>query len=186
MCLLIVVCVTGCKTEKIEKVPEVTQIRAICNLATLETYYHNVAKLEKGRGGGILSSLFQKDRELWIEYTGVARIGIDMSLVDMKIEGNEVTITLPAAKLLSIDVGEISKDSYYRSADNKLFFKNKITPEEETEAINAAQNAMKESVEVNTQLLMNAQDRASQLIEKYIKELGNLSGIDYKINWIYE
>lgn len=178
VCLLVALCVTGCKSKQtLEEKPEITQIRAICDLATLETYYHNVAKIKKD---GVL---LQKDRVLWIEYTGIARIGIDLSEVDMKIEGTTVKVDLPKAKLLSVNVSQIDKDSYYYSEDNKLFFKNEFTAEDETKAINDAQNNMKNDVENNAQLLNRAQDRAKDLIEKYIKELGNLSGLDYKIEW---
>lgn len=179
ICLLLAICVIGCESaKKVDEQPQISRIRVICDLATLETYYHNVAKLTKPAG------LFQKERVLWIEYTGVAKIGIDMSLVDMKIEGNRVIVTMPPAKLLSATVSEIDKESFYYSEDNKFFFKNEITAEDETSAVEEAQKNMRSEVENNNQLLANAQERAKDLIEKYIKELGNLSGIDYKIEWV--
>lgn len=189
LCLLAVISLTGCGSQKrVDKEPEISQIRAICNLATLETQYHNVAKVKKGDGGG-LGSLFQKERVMWIEYTGIARIGIDMSEVDMKINGENVTVYLPEAKVLNkMDISEskIDKDSYYRSEDNKLFFKNTFTAEDETKAINEAQNNMRRDIENNSQLLKRAQDRAKDLIEQYIEELGLLTGKNYKIDWVYE
>ena len=168
--------------KKINKQPEISQVRAICNLATLKTYYHNVAKIEKGTNW-----IFQKDRELWIEYTGIATIGIDMSRVEMRVEGNKVIVFLPKAKLLSIDIDDekINEDSYFYSKDN-LVFKNQITAEEQTQAINEAQTNMKNSVEENTQLLKMAQERAKDLIEQYIIQLGELSKIKYNIEWQYE
>ena len=41
---------TAC-SEKKQAVsePDITQVRNICNLATLECYYHNVAKSVRGR-----------------------------------------------------------------------------------------------------------------------------------------
>lgn len=189
LCLLAVISLTGCGSQKsVDKEPEISQIRAICNLATLETQYHNVAKVKKGDSGG-LGSLFQKERVMWIEYTGIARIGIDMSEVDMKINGENVTVYLPEAKVLNkMDISEskIDKDSYYRSEDNKLFFKNTFTAEDETKAINEAQNNMRRDIENNSQLLKRAQDRAKDLIEQYIEELGLLTGKNYKIDWVYE
>lgn len=172
-----------CIPKKIDKKPELSQIRAICNLATLKTYYHNVAKIEKGK-----EWVFQKERELWIEYTGIATIGIDMSKVEMNIENDKVVVTLPKAKLLSIDIDEekINKDSYFYSQDNALLFKNEITEEEQTEAINQAQNGMKNDVEGNEQLLKMAQERAKDLIERYIKELGEFSKNTYSIEWNFE
>ena len=168
--------------KRINKQPEISQVRAICNLATLKTYYHNVAKIEKGKDW-----ILQKDRELWIEYTGIATIGIDMSKVKMKIEGNKITVSLPKAQLLSIDIDEekINQDSFFYSKDN-LIFKNQITAEEQTQAINEAQINMKNNVEENTQLLKMAQERAKDLIEQYISQLGELSKINYNIEWQYD
>lgn len=172
-----------CIPKKIDKKPELSQIRAICNLATLKTYYHNVAKLEKSK-----EWVFQRERELWIEYTGIATIGIDMSGVEMNIENDKVVVTLPKAKLLSIDIDEekINKDSYFYSQDNAVLFKNQITEEEQTEAINQAQNEMKNNVEGNEQLLKMAQERAKDLIERYIKELGEFSKNTYNIEWNFK
>ena len=168
-----------CLPRKINKQPELSQIRAICNLATLKTYYHNVAKLEKKKDW-----ILQKDRDLWIEYTGITTIGIDMSKVEMKVENEKVTVTLPMAKLLSIDIDEdkIDQKSYVYSQDN-IVFKNEITAKDQSEAIKQAQDNMKKEVEENPQLLKIAQERAKDLIERYIKQLGELSGNTYKIEW---
>lgn len=168
----------------INKKPDLTQVRAICNLATLETYYHNVAKIEKSAGSGI-SHWFEKDRKLWIEYTGTAKIGIDMSKVNMQINEENITVTLPKAQLLSIDIKEISEESYMYSNDSWIN-KNEFTPEEETEAINIAQNKMKTNVENNSQLLLNAQSRAKDLIEQYLIQIGEWTDINYEITWVFE
>jgi len=181
--LIICLCLCGCEKET-GKIPDLAQIKSICNLATLEAYYHNVAKYTKEAESGI-THLFEKDREMWIEYTGKAKIGIDMSDVTMEIKENKVKIYIPNAKLLSIDIGKIDKDSYITNDDSWLN-KNEFTPEEETKAINKAQEKMKEQVESNSQLLLQAQTRAKDLIEEYIIQLGKLSNIEYEIEWIYD
>ncbi len=178
---------TGCEKKDMNKrQPELSQMRTICNLATLETYYHNVAKITDKPVDPGLSGLFQrKDRTMWIEYTGIARIGIDMSKVNMKMDGNKVTISLPDAEILSIEVDhDIDKSSYYYSEDNALFFKNEFTAKDQTTAIADGQKKMRETIENNSQLLMQAQERAKNLIEKYIVELGNISDQKYDIEWI--
>lgn len=184
ICLLISLCLCGCqKKDLTNKEPDISQIRTICNLATLEAYYNNVAKYKKSPDPGI-THIFEIDREMWIEYTGVAKIGIDMSKVNMSIEDDHIKIFIPSAKVLSIDISEIDKDSYIYSADG--WNKNEFTPKEETEAINIAQEKMRNNVENNSQLLANAQTRAKELIESYINQLGELSNKTYKIDWEYE
>ncbi len=178
--LLVYTCLmlTGCQ-EKIVAQPDIEQIRSICNLATLECYYHNVAKAEKE------GSWLKKDRKLWIEYTGTAKIGIDMSKVGMVVEGTQVTVTLPNAELLEIGIykEDLNEDSYILSSDGLI--SNKITAEDQSEAINVAQNKMSETVSNNKTLLVNARDRAKKMIENHINKLGELSGNVYEIKWVY-
>ncbi|MCD8012901.1 MAG: DUF4230 domain-containing protein [Lachnospiraceae bacterium] len=164
--------------------PELSEIRSICNLATLECYYHNVAKSTKGKGSGV-SHAFEQERVFWIEYTGVAKIGIDVSKIKMEIDGTDITITIPNAHLISADVEEISADDYISSSDG-LIIKNPISADDQTNAVAEAQEAMKESVESNSTLLTSAQERAKKLIQNYIDQLSDATGIEYNIQWNYE
>lgn len=107
-----------------------------------------------------------------------------MSKVNMQIEGENINVFMPNAKLLSIDIGEINKETYIYS-DYNWINKNEFTPEETT-AINTAQKEMEENVKNNSQLLINAQTRAQDLIEQYINQIGELTGTKYQIKWIYE
>lgn len=151
-------------------------IQAICELATLECYYNNVAKIEK------TGNFFQKDREMWIEYEGKAVIGIKMSDVIIQITDDTVNITMPKATILSTDL-EFNEKSYVSSTDGWLI-KNEISTEEQQEGILAAQNAMREAIQNNTGLFIKAEARAKELIENYITKLGQISNREYTINWI--
>lgn len=185
---LIICTFSGCssKAKKTVNKPDITQIRSICNLATLECYYHNVAKDNKEPGSGI-SHIGEVERKYWIEYTGIAKIGIDISEVDIQTEGNKVTVIMPEAKLLSIDIrdSDLNENSYISNEDSR-FNSNKITAEDQTAAINKAQLEMAESVKNNSTLLLNAQSRAQELIKNYIVQIGTLSGTEYEIEWKYE
>lgn len=165
------------------EVPEITQIRTICTLATMECYYHNVAKATKSAGEGI-SHLGEVDRKFWIEYTGVAKVGIDMSKVKMAIEGTTVTIEMPEAELIGEPDIKNSEIDYISSNDSKLN-KNEITIEDETAAIAAAQDKLKDEIQKNTTLLLAAQTRAQDLIKNYIVQIENITNVDYKIEWKY-
>lgn len=184
--IMIAVTLEGCgKTEEVNvPEPQIEQVRSICNLATVQCYYHNVAKSEKKADKGI-THLGEKDRKFWIEYTGIANLGIDVSEVQMKVDGTEVHVTLPEAKLLniSIDRETLNEDSYISSADG--LNKNEITADDQTQAINKAQQKMEETVAANTTLLLNAQNRAKKLIENYIEQLGEAAGIEYHVTWKY-
>jgi type IV secretory pathway VirJ component len=183
--LLAMLC--ACSNEEEENIssikPEEEQVRSICEMSTLECYYHNVAKSTKTKGTGI-TALGEKDRTFWIEYTGVAKIGIDMSKAKMDMDDeNHITIHLPEAEVMNVEVvGDTL--NYISSADG--WNKNEITAEDETNAINEAQKEMEETVKENSSLLMSAQDRAKKLIENYITKLGESTGITYEITWVYD
>lgn len=183
---LAVGCLASCggTVKKIEQKPDINTVRSICELATLECYYHNVAKSEKTASKGV-THIGEKDRKFWIEYDGVVKLGIDMSQVKMSVENNEITITIPEAKVLSVTINEDSynKDSYI--AEKDALNGNPITAEDATQAVNEANEEMKRTAQENSALLANAQYRAKDLIENYIQQIGKATGIEYSINWQY-
>lgn len=181
---MIALLMCSCKDERdVANEPEITQVRSICKLATLECYYHNVAKSVKSAGEGI-AHWGEKERKFWIEYTGVARVGIDFAKVNMEIDGANVIISIPDAELMSISVDDstLSEESYISSSDG--WNSNKITAEDQSAAIDNAQKEMEQSVKNNSALLLSAQNRAKDLIENYIERLGEISGVEYKITWV--
>lgn len=174
----------GCSEPEIVAEPDILQIRNICDLATLDCYYHNVAKSEKTAGEGV-AHLFERDRRFWIEYTGIARLGIDMSKVQMSVNGTTIEMTMPPAKVLSLNIDQesLGEDSYIATSDG--INSNKITAKDQTDAISKAQDEMRKTVEANDSLLLSAQNRAKKLIENYIHQLGEATGVQYQIKWSY-
>lgn len=169
----------ACAEEEIVPVLKEEDIRAVCELATLECYYNNVAKIEKKA-----SNIFQKDRKMWIEYEGVARIGIDLREMTISITGNTITMTMPKAKILSIKPNKekLNEDSYVSSADGWLI-KNPVTVEEQEEAIAKGQQEMETAVINNAGLFERAESRAKKLIENFIAQMGEIIGQEYTIIW---
>ena len=102
----------GCTSEQSEKKPEIElqQIKSIGEFAVLECYYHNVAKSDTTKK--VL--WWNTDRRLWIEYTGIVKAGVDVEKIDMKMDGNTLTISLPKAEILSckVDKDSLTEDSY--------------------------------------------------------------------------
>ena len=165
--------------------PEEEQIRQICELSTLECEFNNVAKGEKTKGEGI-AHLGEKDRKYWIEYVGIVKLGIDMSKVSMEIKDTDVIITLPKAEIQFMDIKDDSynADSVVTSQD-AFFNKNKITVDEQQEAIADAQATMERTILESQDLMQKAQDRAKTLIENYIRNVGAASGITYNVQLKY-
>lgn len=168
--------ISACGTEKTEVKPELSQMRAICELATLECYYHNVAKFnEPGK------NWWDKDKHFWIEYDGIVRIGIDASLITISIdENNTVTITIPDAKVLDCTVNSksLSDDSYIVDVKSA-----KITAEDETNAMAQAESKMLETAKADNALLISAKERAKELLENYVNNIGVCVEKQYNIVW---
>ena len=167
------------KKEQLPKVePQISQMRSICELAVMECYYHNVAKYQEEDAAGFL--LWKKDKHFWIEYSGVVELGIDASRLSMEVSGDEVTITIPAAKVLSctVDSTSLTADSFIvdkRSAN--------IDAEDEQAAFAEAQHNMEMSAASNRVLLGNAQQRVQVLLQSYVENIGQAIGKEYTIRW---
>lgn len=186
--IIFILFLTGCSKNNVDDLEKnLSKIELTGDLVTLETYYHNVAEVKKEAGIGIMH-WFEKDRKLWIEYTGIVKIGIDMSRVRIETNGNKITVYIPKAEIISKpDVldEEFSRESFIDSQDG-LINKNKITVEDSTKAMKVAQDLMIENVKKDTHLLKIAQKRARNLIEEYINQFSGISNKLYTIKWEYE
>ncbi len=170
----------ACGEETITMVPQVSDMRAICELATMDCYYHNVAKYNEENAESFL--WFTKDKHFWIEYAGVVTLGVDVAKIKIEVLHNKVTITIPAAEVLSCKVDEatLTEDSFIvakNSAD--------VTAEDQTNAFKEAQSQMLEKASKDTVLLVQAQQRVQLLLEDYVQNIGNTIGMEYEIEWIY-
>lgn len=181
--LILIISLLLCSCGKKNEEPKIEQIRAICELTTVKAYYNNVAKSVKdaGRKNWIIP---EKDREFWIEYDGVAEIGIDMKKVTMKVKDETVCVTMPDAEILRTYIVRetFNEDSYKISADN-WWNKNKITTEDQLGAVNKAQDEMKIKVAENIMLFERAENVAKETIKNYIKKIGEIAGVELNIEW---
>lgn len=175
-------CISCAKTNEPKKAikPQISQMKSICELATMECYYHNVAKYYEENAEGIL--FWKKDKHFWVEYSGVVKIGIDASLLVIELDEDSVTISIPDAKVLDekVDEASLSKDSYIvdaKSAD--------IDAADQTKAFGLAQENMVKTASEDTALLASAQQRAQILLEEYVENIGNAVGKEYTIVWKY-
>ena len=178
MCMTCISC--GQKEQKTVEEPKVSQVKAICELAVMDCYYHNVAKYFEENAAGIW--LWKKDKKFWIEYSGVVRIGIDASQVQMEVKDKQVEITMPKAKVMNCTVDEatLNTDSFIVASDSA-----KVEAEDQTKAFREAQKNMEEEASGDSALLAAAQQRAQNLLEKYVKNVGSVTGMEYTIIWKY-
>lgn len=172
-------CLAGCSGEK--KEADFSGINSVCELATLKCYYHNVAKAET-EASGLLKKLGTGYKKIWTEYSGIVELGIDVNKVSISKSDDKgvVKVTIPDAEILNVDLDENSMSEPLTDTG----FMTKITKEEETAALAEAQNNMEETAQENTALLIQAKERAKNLIEGYVKNVGEQIGEEYTVEWV--
>lgn len=172
-------CLAGCSGEK--KGEDFSGINSVCELATLKCYYHNVAKAET-EASGLLKKLGTGYKKIWTEYSGIVELGIDVNKVSISKPDDKgvVKVTIQDAEILNVDLDENSMSEPLTDTG----FMTKITKEEETAALAEAQNNMEETAQENTALLVQAKERAKNLIEGYVKNVGEQIGEEYTVEWV--
>ncbi len=181
------------KNAKPDIISDYSSVNAICELATLKSYYHNVVLYEKEPSGG---EKFLNDillwpfgvytkigyKQFWMEYSGIIETGIDASRIQINSPSKEgiVEVFVPDASVLSAyaDINSLTEPLSEKG------FLTTITGEEKAEAFAEAQNAMRNEAENDQALLRRSKENAKMLIERYIINTGKEMGIDFSVSWI--
>lgn len=175
----VVLCLTGCGKET--QTADFSGVTSVCELATLKCYYHNIAKAETEASGIFAKWLKTGYKKIWTEYSGIIEYGIDISQVTVSEpdKNGVVTVTMPDAQVLNVDVDEDSLGTPLTDTG----FLTSVTTEEKTTTLAGAQEAMEQQAKENTEMLSQAKARAKTLIEEYIKNVGESIGEEYTVEW---
>ena len=175
----VVLCLTGCGKET--QTADFSGVTSVCELATLKCYYHNGAKAETEASGIFAKWLKTGYKKIWTEYSGIIEYGIDISQVTVSEpdKNGVVTVTMPDAQVLNVDVDEDSLGTPLTDTG----FLTSVTTEEKTTTLAGAQEAMEQQAKENTEMLSQAKARAKTLIEEYIKNVGESIGEEYTVEW---
>lgn len=180
-CLGLVLSLCGCQQDKkVDKTIEISEMRAISEMATLECYFHNVATYEQA-----VEKFWPWEPDstrFWVEYDGIVYIGIDVDKLKVTVDNDEVTVDLPQAIVLDskVNSASLTEDSFIYDRDTKM-----PNEQQQAKAFEESKQNMEESAKNNSALLNNARDNTKELLENYIQSVSSITGIDYKINWNY-
>ena len=176
---------TSCKKKDnvdLEKV--VSSIQLTGDLVTKKVYYHNVAEYDDNN---FFMRLLGVDKKVWIEYTGLADLMIELGSVEKKVEGNKIYVRIPKTKISKVYVqNDNASDIVFYTPDGQIFNLGNVSSSEGTKALQYAQEKMTQAIKEDLSLLRMAQTRASRLIEEKIKEFASDSDYSYTIIWEYE
>ena len=119
---------TGGRSQEAPQLSSVTveqQLQQISQLATTQYAYTNMGQFERGSDFYGIRIPFTTSRFI-VSYSGVITAGVDLSQAQVEVTGEQVTVTLPAAQILS---HEIDPDSLEVFDETRSIF-NPITIED--------------------------------------------------------
>ena len=90
--------------------PDLTRMKAICQLSVMDCYYHNVVKFRQEDASQFLWLTW--DKYFWIEYDGVVTLGIDISQLDMDMDDKRVKIELRGTESVYHTYQSTQRDGY--------------------------------------------------------------------------
>lgn len=172
---------------------EYSSVSAICELATLKSFYHNVAlyEVEPDATTKALNDILffpfngltkTGSKKLWQEYSGIVEMGIDAGQVQINNPDAKgvVDVFVPDAKVLNVNA---DRNSFSEPITETGLFTS-ISGEDQAKAFSAAQNAMRQEAEEDHALLRRAKNNAMLLLKQYIINTGKEMGVVYSVNWI--
>ena len=180
LCLLVclvLLALSGCAAEKVSEGESFARINAVCQMATLKCYYHNVAEYVRTADGWFGMGY----KKLWIEYSGIVELGVNVAKVriDPPDANGIVRVFVPDAEVQNVDFDMDSIADPITEAG----FMTDITAADKTAAFGIAQAAMREAAAEDESLLLQAKTRAKMIVEGYIVNVGNELGKTYTVEW---
>ena len=149
---------TGGRTQ--EEPPQLSsvtveqQLQQISQLATTRYAYTNMGQFERGSDFYGIRIPFTTSRFI-VSYSGVITAGVELSQAQVEVTDEQVTVTLPAAQILS---HEIDPDSLEVFDETRSIF-NPITIQDYN-GFQADQQGVMEEKALQAGLLVQAQDQA--------------------------
>ncbi len=173
----------GCQAEAVKASPNFSGYESIAELSTIECYYHNVAKFSQDADSGLFGFMNHGYKKAWFEYSGVVRMGIDAYKVSISQpdENNVVTISIPYARLIGdpdVDESSITEPLV------ETGWWTELTAEDKLAMFAEAQQKMREAAESDDALLAQARTRAKDILEQYVKNVGQQLGEEYTVTFV--
>jgi hypothetical protein len=155
------------------------KMQAVCQLAAVECFYHNTTKLKKE------DTVLWWDTctELWVESSGIVKMGVDLDDVDLTVNKKKVTVTLPEVKVLECKVDEASLDGDSYHAKTTGLGAKKPDAAMETEAFSEAVKHITNMAEEDEATKKIVERRVKKLLSQYIENMGKIQKIQYDIEW---
>ena len=139
-------------------------------------------KVEKDKSGAIFGLGDIGYKKMWVEYTGIVSMAVDVSKITISQPDENGVITVKMPKEVIVGEADIDEESISEPLIDKGWF-TKITTEERKAALIDSQSKMLEKAKADKSMQNQARERAKLLLEEYIKNVGTALGKEYTVKW---
>jgi len=180
---LLAVPIAGCSSQQ-PKDLDLSNVRQVAKLSTLECTYHSVARYGNQANEIPINFINVGYKKYWFEYDANVEVGVDamqIELVDVPKGDGVVTMTMPEAEVLTQP--NIIEVSMTDPITDKGFI-TEITDEDKKKALEDAQQEIRDKANGDDALKFQARERAKDVVEQYVKNVGNELGYKYTVKFI--
>lgn len=148
------------------------RLTEISEFASLTYTYTNMAEFENSKDFYGIKVPFTT-KSFIITYDGTIKAGVDLAKAEVDVSGKKITVTLPAAEILSHEIDEDSLEIF--DENTSIFNPLKVS---DYNTFNKEQKAEMEKKATDKGLLTEAGKKAADAIDDFISQLG---GDEYTI-----
>ena len=148
------------------------RLTEISEFASLTYSYTNMAEFENSKDFYGIKVPFTT-KSFIITYDGTIKAGVDLAKAEVDVSGKKITVTLPAAEILSHEIDEDSLEIF--DENTSIFNPLKVS---DYNTFNKEQKAEMEKKATDKGLLTEAGKKAADAIDDFISQLG---GDEYTI-----
>ena len=143
------------------------RLTEISEFASLTYSYTNMAEFENSKDFYGIKVPFTT-KSFIITYDGTIKAGVDLDKAEVDVSGKKITVTLPAAEILSHEIDEDSLEIF--DENTSIFNPLKVS---DYNTFNKEQKAEMEKKATDKGLLTEAGKKAADAIDDYISQLGS-------------
>ena len=150
----------------------------------MECTYHSVARYGNKADEIPINFFHTGYKKYWFEYDAKVEVGVDamkIEFVDVPDGDGVVTMTMPNAEVLTQP--NIIEATMTEPITDKGFLTD-ITDGDKKKALEDAQQEIRDKANGDDALKLQAKERAKDVIEQYIKNVGNELGYKYSVKFI--
>jgi hypothetical protein len=165
---LVIIATAGCSKNLSKKErADIFTLKDMNDLATVEYVVSKVVKANDNRDWFKIG-----DRQIIMSATGYIKAGIDLSQIieeEQKLSGNEITIVLPPAKIISIS---IPPDELKQEMENVNVFRHTFSSKEREELLRQAEWSIRKTAD-SMDIRKKAEDNAVAFVKSFVEKLGH-------------